>query len=336
MLLSRHTRRRDFTAALLLAAATRSACAQEQAKQHQIAIVIPAGPVALISDTGPRYYQPFFEELRRLGDVEGQNLTVERYSGEGRPEGYADLAREVVGHNPDVIVAQSNPVALAVRAATGTIQIVWMGADPIRAGIAASLARPGGNITGVAVDAGTEIWGKRLQLLKEAVLSASKVAFLRTTYYGQQLHQVLQEISRRMEISLTAMVVQESTPSEYQRLFAEIARDRPDAIVVSDIGDLFVYRQLIVELVAKARLPAIYGRREYVELGGLMAYEADLGELGRRMADDVHQSRDGAKPGDIPIYQPTRFELVINLKAANALGLTIPPALLALADEVIE
>jgi putative tryptophan/tyrosine transport system substrate-binding protein len=133
------------------------------------------------------------------------------------------------------------------------------------------------------------------------------------------------------------MLLQESTPSEYQRVFAEIAHQRPDAIMISDIvGDLFPYLQLIVELIKKSRLPAIYGNREYVEAGGLMAYGVDTGEAGRRMADDVHQILNGTKPGDIPIYQSTRFALVINLKTAKALGLIIPPTLLASADEVIE
>ena len=146
-------RRRDFAIGLLLASAAQSVRAQETAKQHRIAIVIPAGPVAVISEAsgdalGRRLYQPFFEELRRLGDVEGPNLIVERYSGEGRPEGFPDLARHVVSRNPDVIVASTNPVALAVRAATGTIPIVWIGAEPIRYGLATSLARPGGNLTG--------------------------------------------------------------------------------------------------------------------------------------------------------------------------------------------
>ena len=131
--------------------------------------------------------------------------------------------------------------------------------------------------------------------------------------------------SRRLEIVGDPDAAQESTPSEYQRVFAEIAPERPDAIIVSDIGDLVPYRQLIVELVAKSRLPAIYGYREYVEAGGLMAYGVDLGELGRRMADDVHQIINGTKPGDIPIYQATKFDFIINLKAAQALGLTIPP-----------
>jgi putative ABC transport system substrate-binding protein len=337
-------RRRDFATGLLLSGATRSVRAQERTKQHRIAIAIPAGPVAAISETGSdplrrREYQPFFEELRRLGDVEGQNLTIERYSGEGRPEGYTDLAREIVGRNPEVIVALSNPVALAVRSATATIPIVWIGVEAIGVGLVTNLARPGGNITGVSLyDA--EIYAKRLQILKEAVPSASKVAWLTVRapshVYGQAFQPAYQEASRRLQISLIPMLLQKSTPSEYQRVFAEIAPERPDAIIVSDISDLFPYRQLIVELVANSRLPAMYGYRDYVEAGGLMAYEADLGEGGRRMADDVHQILNGAKPGDIPIYQATKFDLAINLKTAKALGLTLPPTLLAVADEVIE
>jgi putative ABC transport system substrate-binding protein len=139
-----------------------------------------------------------------------------------------------------------------------------------------------------------------------------------------------------LQISLIPMLLLESTPSEYQRVFAEIAQKRPDAIMVSELGDLLPYRQLIVDLVEKSRLPALYGLRDYVEAGGLMAYEADLGEAGRRMANDLHEILNGTRPGDIPIYQATRFALVINLKAAKALGLAIPSSLLGLADEVIE
>jgi putative ABC transport system substrate-binding protein len=334
-------RRRDFAIGLVLAAATQSIRAQEPARQHRIAIVIPAGPVARISETSSdtlrrRFYQPFFEELRRLGDIEGQNLTIERYSGEGRREGYADLAREVVNRKPDVIVATTNPVAQAVRAASSTMPIVWIGVDAIRDGLATSLARPGGNITGVSLY-DYEIWGKRLQILREAVPTASRVGFLcpRSSWesaFGQQLR----EFSQQLEISLIGMPLQQSTPSEYQRVFADIAGHPPDAIIVHDVGDLTPYRQLIVELVEKSRLPAMYGYREYAEAGGLMAYEGDLGEAGRRMADDVHEILNGTKPGDIPIYQSTKFQLIINLKAAKALGLTIPPTLLGLADEVIE
>jgi len=338
-------RRREFTIGLLLAAAIRSAQAQGSAKQHRIAIVIPAGPVAVISETSNdtllrRLYQPFFEELRRLGDVEGQNLILERYSGEGHPERFAALAREIAGRNPDVIVASTNPVALAARAANSTIPIVWIGADPIAGGLVTSLAHPSASITGVSLF-DYETQAKRLQILKDVVPAASKVAYLSPrgaweNAGGQAQQRVLQQVGRRLELSVIPMLLEESTPSEYRRVFAEIAPERPDALIVSDIGDLVPYRQLIVELAEKSRLPAIYGYREYVEAGGLMAYGVDLGELGRRMADDVHEILNGTKPGDIPIYQATRFPFVINLEAARALGLTIPPSLLARADEVIE
>ena len=330
-------RRRDFTIGLLLAAAVPAVQAQERAKQHRIAIVIPSGPVARVSGSGgSRFYQAIFEELRGLGEVEGQNLTIDRYSGEGRPEGFADLAREVVGRDPDVILASSDPIALAVRAAAGTIPIVWIGGDPIQAGFATSLARPGGNITGVSVYVGREIWGKRLQILKEAVPSATKVGFLEIRTDSAANERQLREAGRRLEISVIDVLLQELTPSEYRRVFSEFAHERVEAIVVSSDGALVPYRQLIVELVEKSRLPAIYAWRDYVEAGGLMAYADDPVELGRRMADDVHQILNGAKPSDIPIYQPTKFEFLINLKAAKALGLTIPLTLLATADDVIE
>ena len=328
-------RRRDFTTGLLIAAAARTVRAQEPAKQHRIAIV-EASSVASIDDPGSRLWQPFWKELRRLGDVEGQNLAVERYSVEGRPESDIDLAREVVNRNPEVIVAVTDHIARAVQAAAGTTPIVWIGGDPIEAGLATSLARPGGKITGVDVYAGDEIWGKLLQILKEAVPSASKVAFLAMAgTLGSQL-QVLQEAGQRLQTSLILMQIEDSTPSEYQRVFADIARERPAAIIVHARGELLRSRQLIVELVEKSRLPAIYPWREYVEAGGLMAYASDLSELGRRMADDLHEILNGANPGDIPIYLPTKYELVINLNAAKAIDLTLPPTLLATADEVIE
>src|SRR6516165_131458 len=338
-------RRRDFAIGLLLAATSRPVRGQEPAKQHRIAIVIPTGLAAGIG-VGDRLWMAFFQELRQLGDVEGLNLTVERYSGEGRPERYPDLAREVVSGNPAVIVAAGNAFARAARAATDTIPIVWIGGSLIRAGLVSSLARPGGNITGVTSDAGIEISGKRLQILKEAVPSASKIAYLRIEQGwggagGQPLpagaeQQQLDEASRQLKISLMDMVAREATPTELRRVFAKTEQEHPDAIIVGPMGELIANRQLIVELVEQSRLPAIYPWREYVEAGGLMAYVSDDGELWRRMAEDVRAILGGAKPGDIPIYQPTKFELLINLKAAQALGLTIPPLLLARADEVIE
>ena len=323
---------------LLLSAAVGAVQAQPPTKQHRIAI-ITTQPVANIDDPTNSIFRAFFEELRRLGDIEGPNLAIERYSGGGRPALYPDLAREVVTRSPDVIVAIGNPITREVRAATGTIPIVWIGPDPIQAGFATSFARPGGNITGVSMfDA--EFFAKRLQILKEAAPSASKVAFLtmrRTWEASRRAYQpAFQQAGQRLQISLMTMLLQEATPSEIQHAFAEIAPDPSDAIMVADIGELLPYRQLIVELVEKSRLPAIYGQREFVEAGGLMAYEADFGEAARRMADDVHEILKGANPGDIPIYQSTKFDFLINLKATKALGLIIPPSLLARADEVIE
>jgi len=169
-------RRRDFTIGLLLAVATRSVRAQEPSKQHRIAIVITTAPVSRIDDPGSHFWHPFWEELRRLGDIEGQNLAVERYAGEGPTEGYADLFQKVVNRNPDVIVAHDQ-IVRAARTVISKLPVVVVG-GLIPYGLAASLAHPGGNITGVSIDPGNEIWGKRLQILQEAVPSATKVAFL--------------------------------------------------------------------------------------------------------------------------------------------------------------
>jgi putative ABC transport system substrate-binding protein len=203
-----------------------------------------------------------------------------------------------------------------------------------------SLARPAGNITGITVTGGYEIYGKYLQILKEAVPSASTVALLDlpTGPDRQRRREALEKASRVLKVSLTDLLLLQSTPFEYQRVFGEIAQSKPDAIIVSGIAEIYPYRQLIVELVEKGRLPAIFPSpaRDWVEAGGLMAYGTDYTELWRRLADDVHQVLNEAKPGDIPIYQPTKYEFLINLKAAKAIGFNIPPALLATADEIVE
>ena len=172
-------RRREFMAGVLLTAAMRPARAQQRATQRRIAIFHPAIPAHLISETGGgTAWRAFFRELRRLGYVEGENLLIERYSAEGHHERYADLAREIVARNPDLIVTGTNPVVLAFKATTSTTPIVAFMLDPLKAGLVTSLARPGGNLTGITLDAGIEIWGKRLQMLKEAIPSTTKAAFL--------------------------------------------------------------------------------------------------------------------------------------------------------------
>jgi putative tryptophan/tyrosine transport system substrate-binding protein len=272
-----------------------------------------------------------------LGYVEGKNLAIERYSAEGHHERYPDLAREIVASNPDLIVTGTNPVVIAFRAITRTIPVVAFMLDPLDAGLVASLARPGGNLTGITLDAGIEIWGKRLETLKEAVPSTVKVAFLcmRGGWEGSS-GQFLRDASGRLGISLISMVPNTGTTSDIERVFATMVQQRPDAVLVSGEGDLYAHRQLIVELAEKNRLPTMCPYRDFVDAGGLMAYTVDLSELLRRMAGDVHQILNGAKPGDIPIYQATKFELLINLRTAKALGLILPPALLSRADEMIE
>jgi putative tryptophan/tyrosine transport system substrate-binding protein len=329
--------RREFITILGGAAATwpLAALAQQSAKQHRIALLHPAIPAALISED--IFWRAFLAELRRLGYVEGENLVVERYSAEGHHERYADLAQEIVTRHPDVIVTSTNLMVIAVTAATNTIPVVAIMFDPLKAGLVISLARPGGNLTGINLGVGVEIWGKLLQILKEAIPSAATVAFMgRREDWEGQVGQVLRDVGGRLGISLTGILPREGTPSEFERVFAAMARQRPDAVLVSAEGDQYAHRQLIVELAEKNRLPAIYAIGGYVERGGLMAYVADLAEARHRLADAVHQILSGAKPSDIPIYQTTKFQLIINLKAANAIGLTFPPALLTRADVVIE
>jgi putative tryptophan/tyrosine transport system substrate-binding protein len=333
-------RRREFITLIGSAAAAWpfAASAQQPATQQRIAIFHPAIPATLITETGGgSAWRAFFAELRRLGYIEGENLIIERYSAEGHHERYADLAREIVPRNPDLIVTGTNPDVIVFKAATSTIPVVAFMLDPLRAGLVTSLARPGGNLTGITLDAGIEIWGKRLEMLKEAIPSIAKAAFLgmREGWEGSS-GQVLRDAGGHLGISLVFMLPQKGTASEIERVFAAMEQQRPDAILVSGEGDLYAHRQLIVELAEKYRLPALCPYRDYVEAGGLIAYTVDLAELLRRMALNVHQILKGAKPGDIPIYQPTKFELMINLKTAKALGLTLPPALLARAAEIIE
>jgi len=331
-------RRRDFAVGLSLAAISVTVRAQTSAKPHRIALVTAAIPARELNETqGGSAWKGFFGELRRLGHIEGRNLIVERFSAEGHHERFADVAREVVSRDPDVIVAATGFLGMAFQSATTTIPIVAGMADPIRWGMVTSLAKPGGNLTGVSVDAGIEIHGKRLQILKETIPSLSTLAFLgkRESWDGPGAQQ-WREAGQRLGVSVVGMVLDASTPSEYQRLFGAVAKDRPDAIAVSEAGDQFAHRQLIVDLAAKNRLPAMYPYRDYVDLGGLMAYATDLTEAGRGMAAQVHEILNGAKPGDIPVRQATRYQLVINLRAAEAIGLAVPRAILALADEVIE
>jgi len=303
----------------------------------RIAIVLPATKIGDMNVNASRLFRLFFEELSRLGYVEGQNLVVERYSGEGRTEHYADLAREVVNTRPDLIYSHATRLALNFKAATTTIPIVTTTADPIAGGLISSLARPGGNITGVSGDAGIEVYGKRLALLLEATSKLSNARFLVSQLNWEGfVGAAVREASRRLGISLAGEPMSSFNEQEYQRVFNSMELERVDGILVSDESEHFTYRRLLVELAAKTRIPASYAHREHVELGGLMAYSFDLEDLFRGSARQIAEILKGANPGDIPFRQTTKFQLVINVKTAKALGLEMPSTLLLRADEVIE
>ena len=313
-----------------------AARAQQPPVIKRVAFVNSAGSVSRISPSGSSYYRAFFEELSRLGYVEGQNFRVERYSGEGRAEHYAELARNVVNTHPDLIIAVGGRLSLDFKMATTTIPIVTMIIDPIAMGLVASIARPSGNITGVTIAGGLEITGKRIGLLVEAMPKLSTVGYLASQpFWEDPRGAAAREAAKQAGISLSPAVLSAFDEAEYQHIFRSM-EGRADAFMVSEEPENITNRETIVELAAKGRIPAIYPHREFVEVGGLMAYSIDLVDTFRRVADLIDKILKGANPGDIPFYQPTKFALVINLKTAKALGLEMPAMLLGRADEVIE
>jgi len=295
-------------------------------------------PVAQLTEaSNVSWVRQFFAELRELGYTELANLTVERYSAEGRPERFAGLATEIVARQPDLIVANQNSLVRALQKATGTIPIAAIIGDAIGSGIVSTLARQGGNITGVSVDAGVEIYGKRLQLLKEAIPAIEAITYLGLSGDWQgQVGQAMRDAAQALRLEIVSIVPAEVTAASLRAAFADIGSKPNNALVVSGAGDFLAHRQLIVDLADKSIFKAMYPYRDYVEAGGLMTYAPELSDLARHLARAAHQIMQGIKAGDIPIYQAAKFELVINLKAARALGLTVPQSLLARADEVIE
>jgi putative tryptophan/tyrosine transport system substrate-binding protein len=336
-------RRREFIGAVgaaALAVPTISVARAEQSKKAQrIAIVLSSFPVSKMTETsGDPFFQELFNELRRLGYVEGDNLLIERYSGEGRAAYYPDLARDVVRRNPDVIISCSNEITLDFKAATTTIPIVSVFGSPVEIGIVQSLARPGGNITGVAVDIeADEQWGKRIQLLRQVVPHLTKLAVLDTRRMRDIWEAFIPNFIRRWAVTYVGPPLNHPVnEAEYRRVFASLVQGGAEGILVSEEDENITNQKVIVELAEKNRLPVIYPFQEFVEAGGLMSYGVSEAELGHNAAVMVGQILKGAKPADIPIFLPTKFELAINLKTAKALGLTVPPELLVIADEVIE
>jgi putative ABC transport system substrate-binding protein len=334
-------RRRKFIGSLIGTAVAwpLATSAQQPAKVYRLAIVHPSFSVKEMSETSRlSAYKALFGELRRLGYVEGQNLIVERYSGEGQTAHYAELASEVVRQQPDVIFATSGRMVRPFKAATATIPIVGIMLDPVAYGLVSSLARPAGNLTGVTPDAGLEIWGKRLGLLRELIPAASRVGFLVTRDAARSPMAVaIREATQKAGISLVGPSLEGTIQeAEYRRVFERMTQERAEALIVGAQAENATYSRLIIELAEQSRLPALFAWRFFAEQGGLIAYGFDGADLYRRAAGYIARILQGAKPGELPIDQATKFELVINLKTAKTLGLTVPRILLAGADEVIE
>jgi len=310
--------------------------AQQPGKVYRVGLIVTTSPVSEMA--GPEPVHPptraFLHTLRSLGYVEGQNLVFERRSAEGKFERFTEIVAELVRLKTDVIVTVSTPLAQAAKQVTTMVPIVMARSDsPVEAGLVASLGRPGGNITGLTTNTGPEIEGKRLELLKDALPRISRVAYLRMkTDWEGPAGESVKAAAKALNVTLLHA---EHTPNEYAGAFAVIARQRPDALFVASSAPHYAHRRVIVQFAVKNRLPGMYGWRELVEAGGLMSYGVSISDLFRRAAGYVDKILKGANPADLPIEQPTKFELVINLKTAKALGLTIPPSVLVRADEVI-
>jgi putative tryptophan/tyrosine transport system substrate-binding protein len=305
--------------------------AQQPKKVPRIGI-LPPGPIS----ERMHLWEAFRQGLRELGYVEGKNITLVFPSAEVKPERLPDLAAELVSLKVDVIVAAGTVAVQAAREATKTIPVVTpIITDPVEAGFVASLARPGANITGLTLIS-VQLSGKRLELLREVVARISRVAVLSNpAALNSQLQMRETEVAARaLGVQLQPLDVR--NPDDFDRVFRAATKDRADALIALDDPFLFTHRTRIVKLATKSRLPAIYGFREFVETGGLMSYAANLSDMYRRAATYVDKILKGAKPADLPVEQPTKFEFIINLKAAKQIGLTIPPNVMARADKVIK
>jgi len=318
---------------LALLAAPRAAAAPPSDKVYRVGLLSTLSPESSVQS---RLWDSFYQRLRELGYVKDRNLIVE--DRHGQPDKLPALAAELVRLRVDVIVASGSLTPYAAKSATTTIPVVITNhGDPVGGGLVASLGRPGGNITGLSL-LNPELIGKQLELLKEAVSRPVRMVSVIWNPTSQIHPRMLNDadVSARV-LQLRLERVSARGRDEYDRAFGTLARTHPDAVFV--LGDPIFWNQRsrIVELLTtRYRLPAMFNRREYVEVGGFMSYGANLVDSYRQAATYVDKILNGAKPGDLPVEQPTKFELVINLKTAKALGLTIPPSLLQRADQVIE
>jgi putative ABC transport system substrate-binding protein len=328
--------RREF-----LSAAMASLLSVPLAAEGQHAWKVPrVGFLSAQSASDPqaqRALDVFRQSLRELGYMEGQSVAIEYRWAEGKPERLPELATELVRLKVDVIVTAGGvPPAQAAQRATKEIPIVATGAvDPVAAGLVTSLARPGGNITGLA-QISDQLVGKELELLKEVAPKVTRVAVLWNPTNPGNTHQLRGAEQAAAALELRLQPVEARSPGEIDRAFVAMMRERAEALLVLLDATFYDQRARIVDLAAKSRLPAVYGYSVFAETGGLMSYAANRFDVARYMAVYVNKILKGAKPGDLPVEQPTKFELIINLKTAKALRLAIPPSLLLRADQVIE
>ena len=321
--------------ALSLLAAPLAAEAQQAAKVARI------GYLSNSLAASPHLREAFRQGLRDLGYVEGRNLVIEYRDAEGKVERLPALAAELVALKVDVIVTEAGTtvVPLAAKQATRILPIVFASAaDPVGSGLVTSLARPGGNVTGLS-GLSAELVGKRLELLTQAVPGVGQVAVLRLPgALGERTEKEMltgAEVAAR-GLGVRLQFVEARGPADFDRAFSDMTRARAGALTLLPSNMFTRERRRLVDLAARHRLPAVYPLREYVDAGGLMAYGSNLADSSRRAATYVDKILKGAKPGDLPVEQPTKFELVINLKTARTLGLTIPPSVLSRADQIIE
>jgi putative tryptophan/tyrosine transport system substrate-binding protein len=292
-------------------------------------------PLIGIIDDAP-IWDHFRRGLRELGYMEGRDIAFEYRSAEGQPDRLVAAARELASLSVDVVVTSGSAATRAAQQATTSIPIVMIAiGDPVRAGFVSSLGRPGGNITGNTI-LGTEMSGKRVQLLKEFIPGISRVAFLWNQNNNSHLAYLEEWRVVAPKLGVEPLFVEVSSSDRFESAFAAMMRDRPHALSLTADPFHLSYVQWIIDFVARNRLPAMYVVRENVAAGGLMSYGPSLSDLYRRAAGYLHKILQGTKPADLPVEQPVKFELAINLNAAKVLGLSVPPSFLAIADEVIE
>ena len=308
-------------------------------KVYRVGFVFSTSPVAEMTGSEPAHpnARAFVHALRRLGYVEGENLILERRSAEGHFERYREIFADLVRLEVDVIVTITTDMALEAKAVTRTVPIVMAGntTDPVEAGVVNSLARPGGNITGLnPMVSGGDFGAKRLGLLKECLPEAVRVAYLGTSQEWESPYGM--NVRAAAQLLHLTLILAAYTPTDYKDAFALIADSRIDALFVTAGSYQYANRELIVDFARKIRLPDFHVYGEAAKLGALMSYGADVPDQFRHAASYVDKILKGAKPADLPIDQTTKFELVINLKTVKAIGFAIPPTLLARADQVIE